>query len=504
MFKYKIMKENKRLKLSSILTGIVSLLFFTINIQSINANNNSFNTTTEEGKVFKAGASTSNITPSLGGGIIGEWGTPEATHVHDELHARCLVLDDGSTKLVFIVADLLGIKENVTNEAKRIIEEETGIPASNVIISAIHTHSATSAMGVGEMRRQWKADSFDEYQNFIIRRFADAVRIAVNNLEPTRIGWGVGKVPEHVFVRRWKLKEPVINPFGEYDKVMMNPGVSNTNKTEQSSEADPDVTFISVQSTEGRPIALYANYGLHYVGGTPTGHISADYFAIFADRIQELLDADRQYPPFVGAMSNGTSGNVNNVDFGRTGPAIPRKPYEKMKIVAEDVAREVFRAHNKIEFHDWVPLSARSEELTLTMRKPTKEMIKRAEKILNQPESVKPLHIREKTYAERILNNFNDVPDKINVILQTFRIGDLGVATSPFETFTDTGFDIKAKSPFTTTFVIELANGYLGYLPTPEEHELGGYETWLGTSRVEKEASDKVVEVWLRQFESMK
>ena len=217
------MKENKRLRLSIIFTGVVCVLFFISNVQPINAQNNSSKATIEQSKVFKAGASTSNITPSLGGGIIGEWGTPEATHIHDELHARCLVLDDGSTKLVFIVADLLGIKENVTNEAKRIIEEETGIPASNVLISAIHTHSATSAMGIGDERRKWESDSFDEYQNFVIRRFADAVRVAVNNLEPARIGWGVGKVPEHVFVRRWKMKEPVINPFSEYDEIVFHP-----------------------------------------------------------------------------------------------------------------------------------------------------------------------------------------------------------------------------------------------------------------------------------------
>jgi len=483
----------------------VYMLLFLINLQTVNAQTN---TTAQENnkpeKVFKAGAATTNITPFLGGGIIGGWGTPEATHIHDELHARCLVLDDGSTKLVFIVVDLLGIDQDVTEEAKRIIENETGIPVSNVIISAVHTHSATSAMRVGDKRRQWSyGEPFDKYQNFIIRRFADAVRIAVNNLEPARIGWGVGNVPEHVFVRRWKMKEPVINPFGKYDKVQMNPGVGNPNLLEPTGEPDPEVSFLSVQSTDGRPISLLANYGLHYVGGVPSGHISADYFAVFADRIQELLKADRQDPPFVGIMSNGTSGNVNNNDYGCTGPAIRREPYEKMKIVADDVAREVFRIHNKIQFHDWVPLAAVSEELTLNMRKPDKEMIKRAKMILKQPESVKSLHRHEKVYAKRILNLI-EWPDQINVILQTFRIGDLGIATSPFETFTDTGFEIKARSPFETTFVIELANGYHGYLPTPEQHELGGYETWLGTSKFEKEASNKMVETWLRQFESMK
>jgi len=493
-------KKNMRLSISWLLILLMSVGILTIEAQTASTMKGN-----NPKKVFKAGAATSNITPFLGGGLVGNFGTPPpAAHVHDELHARCLVLDDGATKLVFIIVDNIGIRRDLIDEAKRLIQEETGIPRSNVLISAIHTHSSVSAGGEGEKRRQFNSgQDFDWYQEFLIRRFADVTRIALNNLEPAQIGWGSGSVPQHVFVRRWKMKEPVINPFGKYDKVVMNPGrVSNL--LEPASQPDPEVSFVSVQSTNGRPIALLANYSLHYVGGTLRNDISADYFAIFADRIQELLEADRQYPPFVGAMSNGTSGNVNNIDFGRTGPAIQREPYEKMKIVAEDVAREVFRVHNKIEFHDWVPLAAMSEELTLTMRKPTQEMIKRAEKILNQPESVKPLHIREKTYAERILKNFNDVPDKINVILQTFRIGDLGVATSPFETFTDTGFEIKAKSPFKTTFVIELANGYHGYLPTPEQHELGGYETWLGTNKVEKEASNKMVETWLRQFESMK
>ena len=62
-----------------------------------------------------------------------------------------------------------------------------------------------------------------------------------------------------------------------------------------------------------------------------------------------------------------------------------------------------------------------------------------------------------------------------------------------FEVFTETGLEIKARSPFPDTFTIELANGGYGYLPTPAQHALGGYETWLGTNRVETAASDKIV-----------
>jgi len=83
-------------------------------------------------------------------------------------------------------------------------------------------------------------------------------------------------------------------------------------------------------------------------------------------------------------------------------------------------------------------------------------------------------------------------PDTIQAFIQAFRIGDLGITSIPFEVFTETGLEIKAKSPFKDTFTIELANGSHGYLPTPRQIDLGGYETWLGTNRVEREASDKI------------
>jgi hypothetical protein len=68
------------------------------------------------------------------------------------------------------------------------------------------------------------------------------------------------------------------------------------------------------------------------------------------------------------------------------------------------------------------------------------------------------------------------------VKLQAIRIGDVGIVSSPCETFVETGLAIKRESPLPLTFTIELANGYNGYLPTPAQHTLGGYETWRAKS----------------------
>lgn len=83
--------------------------------------------------VFRAGAATSNITPPLGSPIVGGFAPFPATHVHDELHARCLVLDDGTIKFVFVVCDLLGSDRRVSDEARVLLKQDLGIPPDNVL-----------------------------------------------------------------------------------------------------------------------------------------------------------------------------------------------------------------------------------------------------------------------------------------------------------------------------------------------------------------------------------
>ena len=88
---------------------------------------------------------------------------------------------------------------------------------------------------------------------------------------------------------------------------------------------------------------------------------------------------------------------------------------------------------------------------------------------------------------------------------QTMRIGDLSIAAIPCEVFAEIGLDIKAKSPFKPTFTIELANGYNGYLPTPEQHKLGGYETWRArSSYLEVDASTRIAKAVMELFAGLK
>lgn len=451
-------------------------------------------------RVFRAGAAMSNITPPLGEPIVGGWSPIPAKHVHDELYARCLVLDDGETQVAFAVCDNVGIAQAVFDEAKRIAHERTGIPMENMMMSATHTHSSISASGSNRMVRQ---EDFTPYQLFLINRIADGIQRAANHLEPARIGWGSGEEPTSVFNRRWFMKAdfPLPNPFGGVDKVRMNPGRGSADLIEPAGPTDPEVSFLSVQSKEGRPIGLLANYSLHYVGPGVSNAISADYFGVFSDRIQQLFQADRLDPPFVGIMSNGTSGDVNNINF-YTKSDQTWKPYEKMKDVAYRVAQVVYDAHEKIDHHDWVQLNAEQVEIPLQVRKPTQEQLAYARAIQEKPDQEKPYHQHEKIYAQRIFN-LSEAPDAITIALQAFRIGDLCICAIPFEVFVEIGLEIKEKSPFENTFTLSLANGSYGYLPTLKHHALGGYETWQGTNTVEKEASSKIVSTFEDIFKKL-
>jgi neutral ceramidase len=363
--------KNKKLIDFFILCCILSLFFIDTNgkAQSILPGSSS-------SKLFRASASTSNIIPPLGKGIVGNFGTPPpAEHVHDELHGHSLILDDGITQLVFVVVDNVAIKREVFEEAKRLIYERTGLPKEHILMSAIHTHSWIGAGGGPEgYELGWCSWNVEKplvgSQNFLVSRMVDGVERALNNLETTCISWEVGKVPQHVFNRRWKMNEPITNPFGEKDQVRMNPGVGNSALVEPAGPTDPEVSLISVKSTDGWTIALLGNYSLNYMGGVPRRHLSADYFGYFADRVQELLGADLQDPPFVGMMSNGTSGDVNNINFRSP---VENHPHEKMRVVANDVAQEVIRVQNTINHHDWVPLQTLQSELELEIHPASSE-----------------------------------------------------------------------------------------------------------------------------------
>jgi hypothetical protein len=118
-------------------------------------------------------------------------------------------------------------------------------------------------------------------------------------------------------------------------------------------------------------------------------------------------------------------------------------------------------------------------ELRLGVRKPTADEVARAKEIVAQAK--RPLTSQEEIYAGETLE-VAEYPSDVPVLLQAMRLGDLTITAIPCEVFVEIGLELKQKSPLKPTFTVSLANGYNGYLPTPEQHALGGYETWRAKS----------------------
>ena len=435
----------------------------------------------ESPESLQAGAFAQDITPKVWPiSVNGGMSDIQATAAHDPLHARCLVLKNKETSLAIVVCDSCALPRDLVDRAKVLAAKKTRIPASHILISATHSHSCPTATPL------FQSDPDSDYLEYLVDRIASGIEQANSQLEPARIGWGACEQRSLVFNRRWIVKEErgsedaVETPFGiKSDRIITNPGYNNPKVERSINVVDPEVNFISIQSREGRPIALLANYSLHYVGGVPKDQVSADYFGEFAQRIARKLNATDLNPPFVGIMSNGTSGDVNNVDF-RQKSVPDREPFEQISFVAELLAQDVAKSCENLEYFDAVPLKVRHTEIAVGVRKPIADEIASAErKIAGRPE--RSLTDLPSIYA-RETALLSEYPTSVRIKLQAIRIGSLGIAAIPCEVFTETGLALKRNSPLKRTFTISLANGYNGYLPPPEQHLLGGYETWRARS----------------------
>ncbi len=249
------------------------------------------------------------------------------------------------------------------------------------------------------------------------------------------------------------------NPFGEStDLVQMNPPRASPDLDKPAGPTGPEVSVLAVRSPAGRPVAVYAAYSLHYDGGVPGADISADYFAAFADRIQQLLGADRRDPPFVAMLASGTSGNINNIDFRRRGET--HAPYEKMRVVADRVARAAHAVYQTIAWQGGGMLAARLELLTVGVRHPTPEQLARAKVILARAKAG-GVGSLDRSYAERT-KRLSEWPDAIPLPLHAVRVGDGALGGIPCEVFVETGLAFTAPCPLQPGFVVSLKTGTTG------------------------------------------
>lgn len=437
---------------------------------------------------FKAGASQTDITPPLGTLINGDFITHYAHTIHDPLYSKALVMERDQTMIALVVVDICAMAKDFIDDVKAQIEDQTGIPPSNVLISSTHTHAAGSIesllLGAADL----------PYRKKLRGMIVASVMAAKEETRPARIAFGSADAPEHVVCRRFFMKNGYMarNPVtGGLDKVKTNPAGDEDKIDRRVSKMDTEVRFLAIQDLNEKWISIIANYSMHYVGDWENGTITADYFGEFSKHLKKNI---RACDDFVCMMTNGTSGEANIWDF-LAPDRYPKEPFAKSALIGMDLAGKVAAALDGLDWQENPALESKYRELTIGVRKPSPEEVAMAKQVASKAdfENVKVINedALKKIYArEQIF--LNEYPDTIRFPIQLLRIGPVLIGGLGGEFFAETGLALKSDSG-KNYFTITLANGYVGYVPPAHELERGGYETWrCRTSHLESGAEASI------------
>jgi len=441
-----------------------------------------------EGPEFRAGAAAVKITPPKGTPLAGYYYNRAAEGVHDDLYSKALVLEQDGTRVAFVVCDLISLSRPIVEEARKLIGENSGVRGENVMVSATHSHTGPVLRG-GSTRNAAQGGEQDvavKYADELPRLIAESVKLAAEKLTNAVVSAAIGYEEHLSFNRRFFMKDGT---------VAWNPGKMNTNIVRAAGPIDPDVTVWLVQTPDAKgAIATYVNFAMHpdTVGGL---QISADYPATLSRLLGEYKG-----PDMVTLFANGACGNINHVDVKWKDP---QKGHHEAARIGTVLAANVLQAYKKMSPVSG-PLRARSEIVKLPLPIISEAEIEEARRIARIPADAKTPQPKflERVKAYEVLDVMAREGKPHEVEVQVIALGDeVAWVSLPGEIFTELGLAIKKASPFRYTFIAELANGSVGYIPNREAYAQGAYE--VVSSRCAEGSGELLVQSAIYQLKEL-
>jgi neutral ceramidase len=426
-----------------------------------------------------AGSAKVNITPPLSIphlGYVPRQG--KFRGVHDPLFARALVLDNSEIKLAIISADslgygneILGADRNFTAEVRERINDRTGLEPKNVMLASTHSHSTPETLGITRLSDVPEAVPWLEV---LMDQLASAVEMASSNMAQAQLKLGMGLAKEighNRRVRDLSIEEQIARGL-----------------------VDPQVGVLMCESLENNDSFIVINFACHPVTVQVQPLVSADYPGVATDLVERTVDGCRNC-----LFLQGAAGNINPMlDDTRDFADVARYGM----ILAGEVLKTTGSLRSPVTPIMEPKLAAKSEILHLPVRDlPDPEPMREAyEKALKDAESAKTDEerfraLRTAGQHRESLDLIERGTDPVPGEVQVMRIGDLAVASTPGEMFVQLGLEIKRRSAAPHTFVVELANGWVGYLLNPGGFAEGGYEAYPGPwTKVSEDAGQMLVD----------
>jgi hypothetical protein len=442
---------------------------------------------------LKAGAAEIDITPPVGYRMAGYFDERIATGVHDPLQAKALVLQQGSTKLALVFCDLIGLSLHVTTDARALASQQTGIPFSNIVISATHSHTGPLFDDVRryyfhrDAMAQYGKDPHEEidYPTFLIERLVRVIVTAQAGLQPAELSFGIAHQEGLSFNRRYWMKN---------GKVVFNPGQLNPNIVRPAGPIDPDVAILLARLPNNtRPFAGAAVFAMHSdtVGGTL---FSADYEFYVQQTLRQVFGSN-----YISAFGLGTCGDINHINVSRKEPT---SGFPVAEGLGTALGKTILADAPELPRVKHPALASRSASLDIPLQQISPEQLAAGEAMIPRLSDTK-IDFYVRVAAVKALD-LGQRGSKIPMEVQVFQLDrDSAIVCLPGEIFVELGLAIKRASPYKHTVVMSICNDRPSYVPTRKAFAEGSYE--VTNSRVEPGTGERLVATaldLLRQFKS--
>lgn len=435
---------------------------------------------TSESLLFKAGFSKVCISPPVGAALAGFAARENASvGVHDDLYARALVLENEDAAVAFVCVDVLALPSEFVNKVRNAIHVSTGLEPHSIMIASTHTHAGpvtiTTFFNPNESVDQ-------SYLGRLAADIVESVSTAWTNRFNARIGVGAGQVK----------------------------GVGVNRRSPDQRPVDEEVGIIKIADGEGATRAVLLNYACHPTVLGPDNLLVTGDFPNFAlEAIEKALG-----PGSFAAFANGTQGNISmghSSELSAIGVVTPGRTFERAAELGNLLGAATLQALPVIEARAEVKLGADTLHVDLPLKKyppleETARLLREAENRLAQLMAHDGHDIEEVRRAKSeqlyasIANFYAQEASALTdgllrIELQAIRINDAVFVAVPAEVFVEIGLSLKESAPH-RTFIVGLANGYIGYLPTAAAHDVGGYE--VVSSKCQPEAEEILINKVIR------
>lgn len=443
---------------------------------------------------LQAGFSRVDITPMLGIGMAGYYVPRFADGVLDPLQINALALSCGDEKVVLMSVDHCGIVKEVLKPMIDLVCETTGLPREAVYIHSTHTHT-------GPFLNYNPTDPLEiEYAQTVKRKFADAAQLALADLKPAKMGYGIGDAPNIAFVRRFRMKD---------GSVRTNPGVDNPDIVAPIGDVDERVNVLRFDRENDSLVLV--NFGNHpdVVGGTK---ISADWPGFLRQTVEKALDNTKCI------FFNGAQGDVNHVNVHPRGGYLNdmfmdfddvARGYKHARYMGRVVAGGVLQAYDKVKYVDVNTIRSAQKHIQVPANLPDPAELPEAKRINDLHNAGRDAEL---PYTGMMLTTvvadaarkvrLENGPDSFRMPLSAIAIGPVAMFGIPGEPFTGVGRALKEAEGFDLVLPTCNTNAKEGYFPMLECYEEGGYEA--GSSNFKAGVAELIIESGLELLKTLR